>query len=132
MEGRGEGNGERWDRREEGKSKKQENEEGASSPFYSESGIPGCCQVTVGWSILGYCQVTVGVELRQNTNKNTRECSVEAKSVQGHAKFKERHNAKQNKGNGDLRVRPHPASTATCQRKRPERLPLFKRSYKVK
>ena len=25
----------------------QEREEGASSPFYSESGIPGCCQVTV-------------------------------------------------------------------------------------
>jgi hypothetical protein len=25
----------------------QENEEEASSPFYSESGTPGCCQVTV-------------------------------------------------------------------------------------
>jgi hypothetical protein len=24
---------------------------GASSPFYSESGTPGCCQVTVGWSL---------------------------------------------------------------------------------
>ena len=28
--------------------RKQEREEGASSPFYSESGTPGCCQVTVG------------------------------------------------------------------------------------
>jgi hypothetical protein len=26
-------------------------EEGPSSPFYSESGTPGCCQVTVGWSL---------------------------------------------------------------------------------
>jgi hypothetical protein len=24
---------------------------GVSSPFYSESGIPGCCQVTVGLSL---------------------------------------------------------------------------------
>ena len=24
---------------------------GASSPFYSESGTPGCCQVTVRWSL---------------------------------------------------------------------------------
>jgi len=29
----------------------RENEEGASSLFYSESGIPGCCQVTVGRSL---------------------------------------------------------------------------------
>jgi hypothetical protein len=29
----------------------QESKEGASSPFYSESGIPGCCQVTVGRSL---------------------------------------------------------------------------------
>jgi len=27
--------------------REQENEEGPSSPFYSESGIPDCCQVTV-------------------------------------------------------------------------------------
>jgi hypothetical protein len=26
--------------------RKQESEKGASSPFYSESGTPGCCQVT--------------------------------------------------------------------------------------
>ena len=29
----------------------QESEEGASSPFYIESGTPGYCQVTVGWSV---------------------------------------------------------------------------------
>jgi hypothetical protein len=29
----------------------QESKEGASNPFYSESVIPGCCQVTVGWSL---------------------------------------------------------------------------------
>lgn len=26
-------------------------EEGANSPFYRESGIPGCCQITVGWNL---------------------------------------------------------------------------------
>ena len=31
--------------------RKDKREEGASSPFYSESGIPGCCQVTVGQSL---------------------------------------------------------------------------------
>jgi hypothetical protein len=40
---------------EESKSKEevreQENKEGASSPFYSGSGPPSCCQVTVGWSL---------------------------------------------------------------------------------
>ena len=37
----------------EGRARRQESRraEGASSPFYSESGIPGCCQVTVGWSL---------------------------------------------------------------------------------
>jgi hypothetical protein len=29
----------------------QEREEGASSPVYSGLGLPGCCQVTVGWSL---------------------------------------------------------------------------------
>ena len=33
------------------KAREQEGAKGASSPFYSESGIPGCCQVTVGWSL---------------------------------------------------------------------------------
>ena len=41
----GEVNGERVGAR------KQEREEGANSPFYSESGIPDCCQVTVGQSL---------------------------------------------------------------------------------
>jgi hypothetical protein len=31
--------------------RRQEREEGASSPFYSESGTPGCCQMTVGQSL---------------------------------------------------------------------------------
>ena len=26
-------------------------EEGASAPFYNESGTPGYCQVTAGWSL---------------------------------------------------------------------------------
>ena len=30
---------------------KMEQEEGASSPFYSGSGLPGCCQVTVGQNL---------------------------------------------------------------------------------
>jgi len=29
----------------------EESEAGASSPFYSESGMPGCCQVTVGMEL---------------------------------------------------------------------------------
>jgi hypothetical protein len=33
------------------RARRQEREEGASSLFYSESGTPGCCQVTVGWSL---------------------------------------------------------------------------------
>jgi hypothetical protein len=32
---------------------KQEREEEASRLFYSGSGLPGCCQVTVGWSLYG-------------------------------------------------------------------------------
>jgi hypothetical protein len=38
------------------RAREQEPEEGASNPYYSESGIPGCCQVTVG------------VELKLNAN----------------------------------------------------------------
>jgi hypothetical protein len=41
-----EGNGERRDRE-----SKRVIEEEASSPFYSESGTPGYCQVTVGRSL---------------------------------------------------------------------------------
>ena len=33
------------------RAEEQEREEGASSPFYSESGTPVCCQVTVGRSL---------------------------------------------------------------------------------
>ena len=33
------------------KAREQESVEGASSPFYSESGTPDCCQVTVGRSL---------------------------------------------------------------------------------
>jgi hypothetical protein len=52
--------------------KEQEREEGASSPFYSGSGLPGYCQVTVGRSIHGCCQVTVGCSLdRMLTNTMT-------------------------------------------------------------
>ena len=37
---------------EEGKEARgEEREEGVSIPFYCESGTPGCCQVTVGWSL---------------------------------------------------------------------------------
>ena len=39
----------------------QEREEGASSPFYSESGTSGCCQVTVGQSL-------------EEMNANTQDC----------------------------------------------------------
>jgi hypothetical protein len=39
------------EREERARSRRQERMEGASSPFYSESGTPGCCQVTVGWSL---------------------------------------------------------------------------------
>ena len=47
---KGKGNGERRDR--EGKRVRElKREERASSPLYSESGIPGCCQVTVGQSL---------------------------------------------------------------------------------
>jgi hypothetical protein len=43
-----------WREREEGKAaraREREREEGANRPFYSESGTPGCCQVTVGQSL---------------------------------------------------------------------------------
>ena len=64
------GGGESWERgRARGKGEKRSKRRGgASSPFYSELGLPGCCQVTVRRSIPGCCQVTVGVEFRQNPN----------------------------------------------------------------
>jgi len=49
-----------WREREKGKKgqrgkrvREGESEEGANIPFYTESGIPGCCQVTVGQSLEG-------------------------------------------------------------------------------
>jgi hypothetical protein len=52
----GEGNGERGDRG------KRAREEGANSPFYSESGTPGCCQVTVRQSLEEMLTVAVFME----------------------------------------------------------------------
>jgi hypothetical protein len=47
----GEGGGEWGEKGRRGKrAREQESEEGAGSPFYSESGTPGYCQVTVGRS----------------------------------------------------------------------------------
>jgi hypothetical protein len=55
MREREEKNGERGEQEQESRARarKQESkrEEGASSPFYSESGTPGCFQVTVGRSL---------------------------------------------------------------------------------
>jgi hypothetical protein len=54
----GEGNGERGEARgskrargKKARRQERERQEGASSPFYSGSGLPGCCQVTVEWSL---------------------------------------------------------------------------------
>ena len=49
MGGKWEEKGQRGE--EDKRAREQEGEEGASSLFYSESGIPGCCQVTVEWSL---------------------------------------------------------------------------------
>jgi hypothetical protein len=38
-------------REQEREAREQERGEGASSPFYSGPGLPGCCQGTVGWSL---------------------------------------------------------------------------------
>jgi hypothetical protein len=48
-----EGSGERRDRerREEGSKKSKRERRGSRRAFYSESGTPGCCQVTVGRSL---------------------------------------------------------------------------------
>jgi hypothetical protein len=45
-------------KRQERGARRQEREEGTSSPFYSGSGLPGCCQGTVG------------VEFRQNAKRS--------------------------------------------------------------
>ena len=49
---RWEESGERKNRLERTELEKEgKKEEGMSSPFYSESGTSGCCQVTVGWRL---------------------------------------------------------------------------------
>lgn len=45
------GERERAGARRQNRARRQESEEGVSGPFYSESGTPGCCQVTVGRSL---------------------------------------------------------------------------------
>lgn len=44
------GNGERGGTEKGQEGKRARERGGVSSPFYNESGIPGCCQVTLGWS----------------------------------------------------------------------------------
>jgi hypothetical protein len=46
----------------------KEREEGPSIPFYSETSLPGCCQIT-GEEHTLLLPGTVEVEFRQNTNK---------------------------------------------------------------
>ena len=42
-----------WENRGKGRAITRESKRarGASSPFYTGSGLPGCCQVTGGWSL---------------------------------------------------------------------------------
>jgi hypothetical protein len=50
----GEGNGERGRERARGqreRAKGKREKRGRAAPFYGESGIPTCCQLTVGWSL---------------------------------------------------------------------------------
>ena len=47
----GEGNEERGEGQEGRARARRQERGGSSSPFYSESGIPVCCQVTVGRSL---------------------------------------------------------------------------------
>jgi hypothetical protein len=48
--GKGEARGKRQEY-ESKRGKRSKREEGASSPFYSGPGLPGCCQVTVGGGV---------------------------------------------------------------------------------
>jgi hypothetical protein len=52
---RGKGNGEEGARERQKSKRDKEEEEGSSSPFYREPGLPGYCQVTVGRSVPGCC-----------------------------------------------------------------------------
>jgi hypothetical protein len=49
--GRGMGREEEQEGEDRARTRRQEREGGVSSLFYSESGTPGCCQVTVGRSL---------------------------------------------------------------------------------
>jgi hypothetical protein len=49
-----------------------EREEGASSPFYSKPGLPGCCQVTVGRSLEG--TLTTTTKFQDRTGLLPRPC----------------------------------------------------------
>ena len=63
----GEGTGTKKGKAQESKrTREQEREEGLSSPFYSGSGLPGYCQVTVGWSLDRMITVT---PVKQHTSK---------------------------------------------------------------
>jgi hypothetical protein len=49
-EGEVRGKREKWVReRKDSDRKVRDREHGPNSPFYSKPGLPGCCQVTVGW-----------------------------------------------------------------------------------
>ena len=61
--GKGRGKGRAQEGKREQESKRIRERGGASSPFYSGSDLPGCCQVTVGRGIPGCCQVIVGWNL---------------------------------------------------------------------
>lgn len=50
VEGKGRGIGREGTKRKRARAREGD-EEGASSPFYSESGTPGYCQVTLGQSL---------------------------------------------------------------------------------
>jgi hypothetical protein len=65
---RGGGKGQRGSR----KARATEKGGGANSPFYSESGITGCCQVIVGWSLN---------KMLTNTNLNVGEILINLKNV---------------------------------------------------
>jgi hypothetical protein len=51
MERRGKGMGRDGEQEGAIEQEARESEDGASSPFHSAPGLPGCCQVTVGWSL---------------------------------------------------------------------------------
>jgi hypothetical protein len=60
-----------WEREGAG-ARKQERQEGASSPFYSESGTLDCCQVTVGRSLDPPCSIML--QEPEQTNSSLIHC----------------------------------------------------------